>query len=90
MFKSLKSIADVIRGLLQTERRLNEIKVNQGRILSAMQVTDGRLPIWKHEFKVFSQWGEDGILQYLTKHLDISNRTFIEFGVSFCTSFATI
>jgi hypothetical protein len=32
-------------------------------------------------FKVFSQWDEDGIIQYLTSHLPIRNRTFIEFGV---------
>jgi len=33
------------------------------------------------EFKVFSQWGEDGIIQFLVNNLDIRKRTFIEFGV---------
>jgi hypothetical protein len=32
-------------------------------------------------FKVFSQWDEDGIIQYLIHHLEIANQTFIEFGV---------
>src|SRR5579862_3100969 len=32
-------------------------------------------------FKVFSQWDEDGIIQYLISHLPIRDRTFIEFGV---------
>jgi hypothetical protein len=32
-------------------------------------------------FKVFSQWDEDGIIQYLIGHLPIQNRSFIEFGV---------
>jgi hypothetical protein len=32
-------------------------------------------------FKVFSQWDEDGIIQYLISKLPIPNRTFIEFGV---------
>jgi hypothetical protein len=32
-------------------------------------------------FKVFSQWDEDGIIQYLISHLPIQNKTFIEFGV---------
>lgn len=32
-------------------------------------------------FKVFSQWDEDGIIQYLISHVPIANRTFIEFGV---------
>jgi len=33
------------------------------------------------EFKVFSQWGEDGILQYLIHRVPIPNRVFVEFGV---------
>lgn len=32
-------------------------------------------------FKVFSQWDEDGIIQYLIHKLPIANKTFIEFGV---------
>ncbi len=33
------------------------------------------------EFKVFSQWGEDGIIQYLISRIPIPNKMFIEFGV---------
>lgn len=33
------------------------------------------------EFKVFSQFGDDGILQWLTANLVIPNKTFVEFGV---------
>ena len=33
------------------------------------------------EFKVFSQFGDDGIIQYLTRHLPMRHRTFVEFGV---------
>lgn len=32
-------------------------------------------------FKVFSQWDEDGIIQYLVTHIPIPHKTFIEFGV---------
>lgn len=32
-------------------------------------------------FKVFSQWDEDGIIQYLVSKVPIENKTFIEFGV---------
>jgi len=34
-----------------------------------------------YEFKVFSQWGDDGIIQYLVNKVDISSKRFIEFGV---------
>lgn len=33
------------------------------------------------EFKVFSQWGEDGIIQWLINNINIPHKTFIEFGV---------
>jgi hypothetical protein len=33
------------------------------------------------EFRVFSQWGEDGIIQYLLKHVPVERPIFVEFGV---------
>lgn len=33
------------------------------------------------EFKIFSQFGDDGIIQWLIHHIDFPNKTFIEFGV---------
>src|SRR5215470_3717549 len=66
---------------LNVERRLDEVKINQGRILARMH-HPLRLPnLSDYEFKVFSQWGEDGIIQHLTSHLAVRNQTFIEFGV---------
>jgi hypothetical protein len=35
----------------------------------------------KAEFKVFSQWGDDGIIQFLVDYLEPENHLFIEFGV---------
>jgi hypothetical protein len=34
-----------------------------------------------YEFKIFSQFGDDGIIQYLIKNVAIENDVFIEFGV---------
>lgn len=47
-------------------------KANQEQIIHNVQLA---------EFKVFSQWGDDGIIQFLVDYLDIENKTFIEFGV---------
>jgi hypothetical protein len=33
------------------------------------------------EFKVFSQFGDDGIIQYLINNIDVGSETFVEFGV---------
>jgi len=37
--------------------------------------------IYDHGYRVFSQWNEDGILQYLLQRVGIVSRTFIEIGV---------
>ena len=34
------------------------------------------------EFQVFSQFGEDGIIQFLVQRVPIENETFVEFGVA--------
>jgi hypothetical protein len=33
------------------------------------------------EFRVYSQWGEDGIIEWLIQNLPINNTSFVEFGV---------
>jgi hypothetical protein len=33
------------------------------------------------EFRVYSQWGEDGIIEWLAAHVPVPNTRFIEFGV---------
>jgi hypothetical protein len=35
----------------------------------------------KTEFKVYSQWGEDGIIQYILSRIPIKHKIFVEFGV---------
>jgi hypothetical protein len=40
-----------------------------------------RIDLTSKEFRVFSQWGDDGIIQYLIHELKIKNKFFIEFGV---------
>lgn len=47
------------------------------RVADAPPNTDLR----KVGFKVFSQWDEDGIIQYLISKIPIANEIFVEFGV---------
>lgn len=60
---------------------LSEIKVMLGRIEMRQCKGDGVRSINDAEFKVFSQWGEDGIIQYLIDSIPIPNKIFVEFGV---------
>lgn len=59
------------RQLLTIGRLLSETVKSKKKIDSLSEV----------EFKVFSQWGDDGIIQWLVHNLDIPNKTFVEFGV---------
>src|SRR4051794_15368256 len=77
----LSTIAHIDRRLVGLEVNLEEIKINQGVILSHINNGKTSRDLKDYEFKVFSQWGEDGIIQHLVDSIAIKNKTFIEFGV---------
>ena len=81
MLTKLDSFFYSLRRLFTINRDLDLIKLNQGLILSKINANKKYPRLSHYEFKVFSQWGEDGIIQYLTQNIEIKNRTFIEFGV---------
>ncbi|THU42049.1 hypothetical protein FAM09_05335 [Niastella caeni] len=61
---------------------LKSSKVNLGQIQSSLNAQKSSITsLSEVEFQVFSQWGDDGIIQYLINKIDIPNKTFIEFGV---------
>lgn len=57
------------------------IQVLLGQIQSKLNSEANYEDINDNEFKIFSQWGEDGIIDHLVSNLNIKNKTFIEFGV---------
>jgi len=70
-----KMIASNIGGTDETELlALGSILSKQQWLLNSSNFND-------FEFKIFSQWGDDGLIQYLIKHVKIENEAFIEFGV---------
>lgn len=77
----IENLRAALPRLLTLDRAVDDIKINQGRILAELNSKKTSASLSDFEFKVFSQWGEDGIIQHLTQHLHIRNRTFIEFGV---------
>jgi hypothetical protein len=83
--KSLRALINEFKSAFQNtwrmSERLDEIKINQGLILSALNETRNSTNLADYEFKVFSQWGEDGIIQHLSKAIEMKHKTFIEFGV---------
>ncbi len=66
------------------QNSLQELKILEGKQLGIQNIsrTNEILnELTKAEFKVFSQWGDDGIMQFLIDYLQIENKIFIEFGV---------
>jgi hypothetical protein len=82
LFWRLYDIPDRIDALQQAVGRL------ESRLLASTHA--GIHPPIDYEFKVYSQWGEDGIIDYLLRHVPIATKTFVEFGVEDYTEANTL
>jgi len=78
---AIARIQQLFRDFFRTNRRLEELLMNQGILLGALNEQKDSVNLKDYEFKIFSQGGEDGIIQHLIKVVEIKNETFIEFGV---------
>ncbi len=85
---------DILFGPLKRLRKRYEIISDLALRVDNLQKAVGRIELRlvqgvpptgrclrEHEFQVFSQWGEDGIIQHLVRTVDIARRVFVEFGV---------
>ena len=79
------NIARLESSISSLSNNLEHVKISNGKMLSKMNLLlysdEIRKDIRKSEFKVYSQWGDDGIINYLINYLDIQKKEFIEFGV---------
>jgi len=67
---------------MRLRSELDLLKLQSGRILcNQARLNNSIENIQDAEFKIFSQWGDDGIIQYLIHKLNVKNKIFIEFGV---------
>lgn len=81
MFRTLKHR---LRRMLIPPQLLSDmesVRLSQGKILAALNRDKPISQLADCEFRIFSQFGEDGIIQRLLASVPIANRTFIEFGV---------
>ncbi len=79
MIKILDKIIEKFFKLKNLNKQLNELKILTG--LNLLEGQKDNANINDHELKVFSQFGEDGIIDFLVKKIDLKTRTFVEFGV---------
>ncbi len=77
----LSSLKRTVRRTATLPRAIEKQLVNQGRILAALNRGQRYDDLSRYEFQIFSQWGEDGIFQFLIDAMPGIPETFIEFGV---------
>lgn len=66
--------------LLDNELQRLKYSIGQSSILASRANSRSFIHLWDSEVKVFSQWGEDGILDYLCECLDLSKPRILEIG----------
>ena len=78
----------ILFGLRRRLNKLDEINARLERVQEALGRIEGRLLVdapqsvlTDSEFRVFSQWGEDGIIQRLVGEVPGVPPLFVEFGV---------
>jgi len=76
----IKQIIKNKTGIVSLHNRMKYIQEALGRI-ETRQIKHNSSDIKDSEFRVFSQWGEDGIIQYLANKVPIERKMFVEFGV---------
>ena len=82
MLLRYKNILKGLFGLGRVEKKIDSLMIltAQQQIKANINLS-GITSLADVEFKVFSQWGDDGIIQFLINKLNISKKEFVEFGV---------
>lgn len=79
--KAVKKIKNLLSFPGQFQVANDDLKVLIGRGQSEAIINrNGYQSLSDLELKVFSQFGDDGIIQYLVHNLDLRHKTFVEFG----------
>ncbi len=76
----LAKFARKLQRLEEIDARCNRIQEALGRIEARQLADNSAAPIAAAEFRTFSQWGEDGIIQHLLRQVRVQRRIFVEFG----------
>jgi hypothetical protein len=77
--KKLKALKNSISQLQLTVAKIQEAL---GRIENRQLRAEANQDLISNEFRAFSQWGEDGIIQFLINNIKIDRKIFVEFGSS--------
>lgn len=70
-------------------RVLSQMREAIGRIEERQCAQQPKGDFRAHEFQVYSQWGEDGLIQHLLREVKVTQKIFVEFGVETYTEAST-
>jgi hypothetical protein len=79
--KTLKNLKLIISQFLTLPKRIEDLQQAIGRIEKRQLLILDSNDIHANEFKVFSQTGEDGIIQFLLSKIPVEKEVFVEFGI---------
>ena len=80
MQQILKKIILKVLSPILSELSAIKFIVGQSAILASRSNSDNFRDLWDAEIKVYSQWGEDGIIDFLCEKLNISKPKVLEVG----------
>ena len=80
MVRVRNKIKSILNRIFLSELRSLRFAIGQSSILASRSNSHTFQNLWDAEVKVYSQWGEDGILDYLCEMLQISKPNVLEIG----------
>ncbi|HVU57454.1 MAG TPA: hypothetical protein VHD83_20465 [Puia sp.] len=90
LLKAAKKVRNLLNLPLKVEglRPVEILDIKHPKVIAGRTLANLNNHIFKQvnrlsdvEFQVYSQWGDDGIIQWLINKVDMPNKTFVEFGV---------
>lgn len=76
---NLDSFLKDLKNVLYVDRVYNSLQILRNRALNDLKTN--KVDLKTSELRIFSQNGEDGVIDALLRQLDIKNKYFVEFGV---------
>jgi hypothetical protein len=76
----MNRLKNAVYALIENESRSLKFSLGQSSVLASRANSSNFQDLWDAEVKVHSQWGEDGILDYLCESLQISKPKVLEIG----------
>ena len=78
--RRIKTLLKYFMRFVRPELHKLKFMVGQAAVMSSRSNSQNFENLWDAEVKVFSQWGEDGILDFLCEKIGISKPNIIEIG----------